>query len=182
MTKTYAFAEPNNLQTTDEPKMYEAKNLVKYSVKIAKHFPVGHYKAGELTNFKEKILAMEKIHTIRKNYAWWKKRFEKLNNEKAILIGDEWMGRPYYSGKNVLFLAPSPALQCLRFCSNGDILIDGELWFKAENMETGVRILAHNDGLTRNEFKHWFVDKKTGLLPVDQDLALIHFLKETKYN
>jgi hypothetical protein len=44
-----------------------------YILMIAKNFLATHPRKGQPTNFKEKILAKEKIHTIRHNYAHWEK-------------------------------------------------------------------------------------------------------------
>ena len=61
---------------------------------FSKVFPQKHINAGEPTNFKEKILSGEKIHTIRPETTKWK-------------IGDKismryWTGKPYHSKQEIL--------------------------------------------------------------------------------
>lgn len=58
-----------------------------YVITLSKTFPAGHHRKGEPTEFEEEFMAGQdmqrvrtfvryiKLHTIRANYALWKKRF-----------------------------------------------------------------------------------------------------------
>lgn len=54
-----------------------------YVLTFSRRFPGTHPRAGEATNFVEKILGHEKIHTIRSNFPLWKKRIEEV--QKGIV-------------------------------------------------------------------------------------------------
>lgn len=123
----------------------------------------GHPKQGTPTNFKEKILAGEKIHTIRSGIHW-QKVVVMVNLGEAILSLREWSGAPYASkqveikqfdklgwqpirvdhlGKDItsfLVLNTNPVLR-----SVGKFL----------NLDQ-IQTLAKNDGLSTEDFLAWF--------------------------
>ena len=68
-----------------------------YTLIISKHFPKSHPRAGEPTEFLQKIEDYDKVHTIRANYDFWKKRFEKIVKGEAYLSIRVWSGVPYKS-------------------------------------------------------------------------------------
>ena len=83
---------------------------------LSKNFPKTHKRAGEKTNFSQKLqlgiknipnsvmydeecdLVMDrKIHTIRSNFDLWSKRIEQVQKGEAILSIRYWSGKPYNS-------------------------------------------------------------------------------------
>lgn len=115
---------------------------------FSKVFPKTHINAGEPTNFKEKILSGEKIHTIRPETNKWK-------------IGDKismryWEGKPYHS-KQEIFCEKFEVFQLIDLqmciCKNE---ID---WISSSSIEINSDIvskIANNDGLTFKQFESWF--------------------------
>ena len=59
-----------------------------YAITLSKHFLTTHKRAGEDTDFKEKFLNGEKIHTIRANYPLWEKRIKEVQEGNAVLSND----------------------------------------------------------------------------------------------
>lgn len=85
-----------------------------YQLGISKMYLSGHPKAGQQTNFRNKIqqavascrltddgkllpTAPGKYHTCRKNYEYWKRIEEKVNSGYGILSLRQWDGAPYDS-------------------------------------------------------------------------------------
>lgn len=95
-----------------------------YVLTVSRNFPATHPRKGEKTEFVLKIqngLGItckncrevsrfdgdccgylpgqkgEKLHTIRANYDFWKKRIDEVNEGKAILSLRYWTGKPYCS-------------------------------------------------------------------------------------
>lgn len=130
------------------------------STKFAKEHP----KAGESTEFVEKVERKEKIHTIRKNYEYWRKRFEKINNGKAYLSLRTWTGTPYKSKQKEflkLYNTDGIGIEKLETLPFGNH-VEETVWI--EEVE-----LAKNDGLTYKDFKDWFNN------PQDEPYGIIHF-------
>lgn len=120
---------------------------------FSKVFPKTHINAGEPTNFKEKILSGEKIHTIRPETNKWK-------------IGDQismryWEGKPYHS-KQEIFCEDFEVVELIEIEINfidklifiDEIEYDFDLIYK----------IAKNDGLSFFEFNHWFKKSFKGTL------------------
>lgn len=149
---------------------------------VSRVFPTTHKRAGEETWFVESIkhnLRMEcdipfpsgKIHTIRSNYEFWKKRIKQVQKGEAILSIRYWSGKPYHKDDNgigqveicQLDKDSGIGVQLLEF--NGlHGIINGE-WITPD-------ILAKNDGLSYPDFKEWF--KK---YDISKPMAIIHFTK-----
>ena len=66
-----------------------------YYLTLSQVFPSYMPKAGEPTEFKDAFAKHRKIHTIRANYDFWAKRFEKIAAGEACLSIREWVGKPY---------------------------------------------------------------------------------------
>lgn len=49
-----------------------------YVITLSQYFLATHKRAGDPTDFKEKFLSGEKIHTIRANYPLWEKRIKEV--------------------------------------------------------------------------------------------------------
>lgn len=132
-----------------------------YVLMISKTFPGYHPRKGEPTNFKEKILEGEKIHTIRQNYALWEKRVKKINEGKAVLSLREWEDKPRKSKQVEILQITRIGLQKIMFKS-GLYVDDRENVYRVE-------YLSKKDGLTIEDFNKWFNGCPEDLM------AIIHF-------
>lgn len=143
-----------------------------YIITLSKKFPKGHRKEGEPTLFKEKIMAGEKIHTIRANYDFWAKRFEQVERGEACISIRQWTDKPYRS----------PQVEIAQLTWEHGIGI--QKLYVIKETEAGYikdkRVtyeeLASNDGLTLEEFKEWFKDYNT-----TKPMVIIHLTK-FRYN
>lgn len=64
---------------------------------LSRVFPATHPRAGEPTEFKEKLQRKEKLHTIRANWPLWESRINDVRNGNAELSVRQWTGKPYRS-------------------------------------------------------------------------------------
>jgi len=78
-------------------KSQKLPKLKNYTLFVSEHFPTYHSRKGEPTNFIEKIKSGEKIHTLRANFDWWKRRIEAIRNHEGYLSFRGWEGIPYKS-------------------------------------------------------------------------------------
>lgn len=118
---------------------------------IAKRFLKYHSKAGELTNFEQKIKDKVKIHTIRGGYDLWKKKIDEVKAGKAELVLKEWSGMPYRTPQEKLFVYDQHdgiGVSKLTY-EKGKLIVNDEVIISPE-------VLAKNDGLTLKEFEDWF--------------------------
>ncbi|MBQ7462442.1 MAG: hypothetical protein IJS63_09360 [Bacteroidaceae bacterium] len=149
-----------------------------YVITLSQVFPSTHPRAGEPTSFKIKMLSarhnvpcyIAKFHTIRANYDFWRKRFEKIAAGEACLSIRQWAGKPYRC-KQIemvrLTREDGIGIQKLEF-EHGDIarpVIDGV----SKSLSSS---LAFNDGLSYEDWKDWF----KGYM-LDRPLVIIHFTK-----
>lgn len=158
--------------------------MITYYLTLSRTFPSTHPKAGKPTGFKERVLISinsqflsdirPKVHTIRANYLFWKKRFEKIARGEACLSIREWEGKPYGKGSRQVEIArltreDGIGLQQLRFTVDVDnkrvAIIDGISL-------PSLRVLADNDGLTLEDWNEWFRGYN-----LSNSLAVIHFTK-----
>lgn len=123
----------------------------------------GHPKAGQPTNFKEKFLAGEKIHTIREGDHWCKV-VKEVNAGNAILSIREWSGKPYNSEQVEIAKLEKLGYQNFRMET-----IDAVMTAIIYNVENQGKIndLFKNDGLSNEDFKAWFSNDFFG--------GIIHF-------
>lgn len=141
-----------------------------YVLTIAQKFPKSHPCAGEATHFADQINLGIKQHTIRLNYALWKKRFEKINKGDACISVRQWKGRPYFSKQeeiDILFNTDGIGLQKLH-------AYETMLYVDKIDKAIPTHIIATNDGLSLKEFQGWFQ------LPLEEDAAIIWF-NENRY-
>lgn len=126
--------------------------MKKYIITLSKTFLKGHPKAGQPTNFKEKYLSGEKIHTIRSG-DYWAKVVREVNAGEAILSVREWSGKPYASKQAEIGKHTKLGWQNIRFET-----IDGIATVIVYNASGNgdVQNLTKNDGLTNEDFKGWF--------------------------
>lgn len=150
-----------------------------YYLTLSQVFPSTHKRAGEPTFFRDKLHAAitgnrdywNKLHTIRANYEFWRKRFEKIAAGEACLSIREWVGKPYAEGstqREIIRLTREDGIgiQKLEFkeIQNGfkAAVIDGKPWPR--------EIIALNDGLSLQDWREWFKGYDQG-----KPMAIIHF-------
>ena len=151
-----------------------------YNIMLSKHFPATHPKKGEPTFFRDKLLAAvfkdttqwQKLHTIRANYPLWKKRIEEVERGEAEICLRQWTGKPYRS-KTVevtrLRQEDGVGIQKLTFDKDRDGMSVLHL-YNIDGCFPGMRQLAHNDGLSVEDWKAWFRG-----YDLSQPMAVIHF-------
>lgn len=150
-----------------------------YYLTLSQVFPSTHPRAGKPTFFRDKLHAAltdnadywNKLHTIRANYEFWAKRFEKIAAGEAVLSIREWVGKPYGKGstqREIIRLTRECGIgmQKLEFKEIGKgfnaAVIDGKPWPR--------EILANNDGLSLQDWREWFKG-----YDLTKPMAIIHF-------
>ena len=127
---------------------------MKAVVLLSKKFFPAHFRAGEATDFKAKVLNGQKRHTCRCNYEYWKKKITALQEKSGTLCLRQWADKPYRSPQESILEVPANMciVQPLILRRNG-------LNFTAEVEGHPVKLedLARNDGLTPSEFAAWFI-------------------------
>lgn len=142
--------------------------MKKHVITLSKVFLSGHAKAGQPTNFRDKFLRGEKIHTIRADEKrYWEKAIREVQEGKAILSVREWSGQPYKSKQETIKdLTAKDGVCCVPvFIRNPRVTF--------ENNPGGINfvsIVSKNDGLSDVDFWEWFKTAKGRFL-------LIHFNK-----
>jgi hypothetical protein len=137
-----------------------------YVLTVSTKFPKGHIREGEPTNFVEKILNGEKIHTIRGNYPLWYNRIKEVQAGKAKISLRYWSGKPYNS-KQVEF-------KCLYdsdFVGIQDVEFDDYMYSCCIDRRRTTFVNCKNDGLSDEDFESWF--KKE--LSSNGVFVIIHF-------
>lgn len=149
-------------------------------------FPKIHKRAGEETNFIDKIqIGLDigeycnlpfppydpKLHTIRGNYELWAKRIKEVQEGKAILSLRYWSGKPYNSKQFEFCKLDKDSgigIQKIDFSTDYlyTVLIDGKRFPFSHDM------IAEHDGLTENDFEEWFKG-----YDLSKPMAIIHFTK-----
>jgi hypothetical protein len=128
--------------------------MKKYVLIISQAFPRKHTRFGEPTHFVESIKDGSKIHTVRVNYRYWRKRFDNIEKGLGMLSVRAWTDTPYYSKQVELF----------KFYKEDGIGLE-RLVFKRSLMHRFVvedqamdieKEIAANDGLSVPDFKSWF--------------------------
>jgi len=170
--------------------------MTTYVLTVSKTFPATHKRAGEQTNFIEKILLAKmrqdnpkmtvsaekngvaftpKIHTIRSNYELWVKRIEQIQKGEAILSIRYWSGKPYNSKQIEICQLDKDSgigIQGVIFdiCdwSIAHIYTKGEIDTKL--LFPSYVKLSKNDGLSVEDFKEWFKN-----YDLSKMMAIIHF-------
>jgi hypothetical protein len=156
-----------------------------YCLTLSQTFPTTHPRAGQPTFFFDKLNAAisgnldywNKLHTIRANYDFWAKRFQKIKAGEAVLSIREWVGTPYGKGSTQRELArltrkDGIGIQKLEF-----ELADKSFGKYHPRINDGkgvssIEELAKNDGLSLEDWKAWFKD-----YDLSKPMAIIHFTK-----
>lgn len=142
-----------------------------YVLMLSKAFPAQHPRKGEPTGFRE-AFRKTKLHTIRANYALWKKRFEKIAAGEACLSVRQWTGAPYRSKQREiarLTRLDGIGIQRLSFDHDRDGCVSYK-FFDIDGHYADIIKVANNDGLSFDDWREWF--KKYDLT---KPLAIIHF-------
>ena len=127
---------------------------MKAVVLLSKKFFPAHFRAGEATEFKTKVLNGQKRHTCRRNYEYWKKKIATLQDKEGTLCLRQWTDKPYRSPQEDVLEVPA------NLCTVQSLILRRTgLGFSAEVEGNPVRLeeLARNDGLTPTEFAAWFI-------------------------
>lgn len=138
--------------------------MKKYILIVSQVFPGTHPRKGWLTLFGPKILNSKKKHTIRENYALWKKRIDEVNAGKAVISVRYWTGRPYYSPQNFLFniYAGQVGIEKCSVYMNDDkpglpsISIGSDDITKGILTDNETLKVIENDGISVQDFIDWF--------------------------
>jgi hypothetical protein len=153
-----------------------------YVIMISERFPQTHKRAGEQTNFKDKIDSIDcdlpfppfdpKIHTIRANYELWKKRFDQIDAGKAVLSVRVWKGKPYNSKQKEIFRFDKTHSIGIQKIKSWDFE-KGFAFYIGKNrnvLPVNIGELAKNDGLSLDDFDNWFAG-----YDLNKPMAIIHF-------
>lgn len=139
-----------------------------YVLTLSKSFPRTHARAGEPTEFREKFLKKEKIHTIRTNYSLWKKRIKEVQEGNAVLSVRQWEGRSYYSKQvEIARLTAEDGVGIQKLELTND-LVEGII---GDHRYSYVSV-AKNDGLDPSDWLYLFSCHE-----LSKPLAIIHFTK-----
>ena len=134
-----------------------------YVIMLSKVFPKGHRREGEPTEFKEKLIAREKIHTIRSNYELWEQRIKEVQKGEACISVRQWEDKPYRSKQR----------EIARFTNENGVGIEYIILPEELSLESFLGIyedLDRNDGLTAEDWVSWFSQA-----PRNKPLPVIHF-------
>ena len=139
-----------------------------YALILSKVFPKTHARAGEPTEFREKFLSGEKIHTMRSSYSLWKKRIKEVQEGQAVLSIRQWEGKTYYS-KQVeiarLTAEDGVGIQLLELTNDlSEYIIEGRHYNYVP--------VAKNDGQNPDDWLNWFSCHN-----LSKPMAIIHFTK-----
>lgn len=134
-----------------------------YVIMLSMVFPKGHIRQGEPTEFREKLLSGEKIHTIRTNFPLWKQRIEEVENGEACISLRQWQDKPYRS-KQIeiarLTKEDGVGIECISLPPIGQL---------PASLDSFPELDTH-DGLDRLDWLSWFEQA-----PRNQPLPIIHF-------
>lgn len=177
---------------------------MKAVVTLSKKFFPAHYRAGQETEFKAKVLAETKKHTCRSNYEYWAKKIAKVKETGGVLSVRQWSEKPYRSPQEVITEVPADVVSIQKLELRRDKVmvehhVEGErspistAWnydytAQVDGRPVPLLALAENDGLNVEEFKAWFApvfdkaEKKHKVLASISnatilDFAIIHFTK-----
>lgn len=155
-----------------------------YYLTLSQVFPSTHCRAGEPTEFEAAFNAgqdtpkgdafcrYKKLHTIRSNYEFWRKRFEKIAAGEACLSIRQWVGKPYGKGstqREIARLTREDGIGIQKLNIIGCTTIHP---MYADGHSVDAEQLAHNDGLTLPDWRNWFEG-----YDLTEYLAIIHFTK-----
>ena len=147
-------------------------NPITYYLTLSQVFPSTHCRAGEPTGFRDS-LRKTKLHTIRANYDFWARRFEKILDGEAVLSIREWVGKPYGKGstqREIARLTRDDGIGLQRLTVAGTSITTHPIF--VDSVAVSSATIAQNDGLTESDWLNWFADYK-----IEGPLAVIQFTK-----
>lgn len=134
--------------------------IKKAPITLSRVFPATHSKAGQPTNFQEKVLnkvymrpGTHKRHTIRANYDWWKSKEEKINKGEMYLSLRSWSAKPYNSPQVEWLKLPKIGLQKITMTYGSDDAYP-QVWI--DGKQVPIQEVAKGDGLSVEDFVEWF--------------------------
>lgn len=123
------------------------------NIPFMRYYAVATTFGGQPTEFEDKIVSGQKIHTIRKSYGYWASRIDNAQKSPdSIYKLSLWTDKPYVSKQyqaqtgNAYDLWYAPIT--FKKLDDSIVLIDG--------VEYPLQRIAHSDGLTEEIFKDWF--------------------------
>ena len=161
-----------------------------YVITLSKVFPKAHSRAGQETGFRSKFLKainiedvnsedmfffnknnVYKLHTIRRNYELWAKRFREISEGRAILSVRQWTGKPYQSKQTIIAeLGKNEGIGIERLDFPLHRLTSPAINFNPY-LSTDWE-MAHNDGLDYDDWLNWFKG-----YDLTKTMVIIHFTK-----
>jgi len=147
-----------------------------YVLTLSATFPLRHPRAGEPTEFREKLTNRTKIHTIRANFDLWQHRFDEIKKGRAALSIRQWTGAPYKSKQTEICTLSAESGIGIQKLELYPIVTDyhnhTQRLVTVGDHTPKIREVAENDGLTFQDWTDWFKD-------YDQHapMAIIHFTK-----
>lgn len=163
LSQTFPATHPRHGQPTQF--VYKFKNARYNATNVNSHYDVGMPNVGI------------KLHTIRANYPFWAKRFEKINAGEAVLSVRQWSGKPYRSKMIEIARMTKDdgiGIQKLEFKKERGIMFPRYVTERpiVRNMIVPTIRLAENDGLSYDDWLDWFKS-----YDLSKPLAIIHFTK-----
>ena len=157
--------------------------MITYYLTLSQVFPSTHARAGEPTNFEaafhagqvfnrgsECLYRHPKLHTIRANYDFWAKRFEKIAAGEACLSIRQWTGKPYRSKQVELArLTREDGIGLQKLTVIGCATIHPKY---VDGHSVTSKTLANNDGLDEADWRNWFKS-----YDLTEPMAVIQFTK-----
>lgn len=170
------------------------EKLKTHVLMVSTTFPTSHKRKGENTFFTPKIEAIgcksctagmceicsgrewkdsPKIHTIRANYYFWKKRIEEVQRGEAVLSLRYWNGKPFRS-KQVEFmqLTNDDCVGIQKLTLHQEFFKTGWIVGQSDFTDQHLSRLAINDGLSLQGLQEWFKNYN-----FKEPLAIIHFTR-----
>ena len=155
-----------------------------YYLTLSPKFPSTHARAGQETEFEAAFNAGQdtpkgdtfakyrKLHTIRANYDFWAKRFEKIAAGEACLSIRQWVGKPYGKGstqREIARLTREDGIGIQKLTIIGCATIHPKY---VDGHSVTCKTLANNDGLDEADWRNWFER-----YDLTEPLAVIQFTK-----
>ena len=142
-------------------------------LRFSMFFPKGHPRAGQATNFIDKIRSGEKIHTVR-NSKYWTSDKVGIKLGQIVITPTYWSGTPYRSKSEVAELSePLTVKKVLPFEKEGTKI---KVSNRVINSKT-LKAIAENDGLTVNDFLAFFPKDYEGVIICWKDVDYVKTLQ-----
>ena len=122
---------------------------------LCKKFPVTHSQSGNPTHFEDLLQRGIKIHTVRgNNKQLWNRREVDIKSGRKYLSVREWSGRPYNSEQVEIARFERIGLQRIVITNTST---DNEPQCWVDGKKVPIYDIAHNDGLSVDDFVEWFL-------------------------